>query len=114
MLIKADTYNGMRPLVEFFLPPSLHTPLRGLFSGEQGEQSSARAVVCPGSSAPRPSRRSGPVQAIASHPPTTPWPTALLFHEVSEMKVWLCCILQTLPKVTPGVAPMEEGVFPES
>lgn len=38
----------------------------------------------------------------------------LLICEASETKVWLCRVLQTLPKITPGNARMDEGVFPES
>lgn len=39
---------------------------------------------------------------------------SLLLCQVSQTKVWLCRVPQTLPKITPGNARMDEGVFPES
>lgn len=46
------------------------------------------------------------------HPPSTPWPGALLICKISDAEVWLCRVLQTLPKITPGNARMNEGAFP--
>lgn len=57
----------------------------------------------PGSPAPQPEA-----------PPTLyslAWGLAHLW--VSETKVWLCQVLQTLPKTTRGNTQMDEGVFPE-
>lgn len=47
-------------------------------------------------------------------PHIPPWPGALLIRKVSEAEVWPCRLLQTLPKITPAIARMDEGVFPES
>lgn len=90
-----------------FWPPLSHL---GTFSREKSEQ--CQAIVCPGSPAPRSS--GGSQLTPARGPPTLnslAWGLAHLW--VLETKVWLCQVLQTLPKTTRGNTQMDEGMFPE-
>lgn len=100
--------NAVRRLASSF-GPSLSL---GTCSREQGEQSQSWGLS-----------RISSTQALGGlhppqpepQPPLLPGPgLGLLLREVSETKVWLCRVLQALPKITLGNAQMEEGVFPES
>lgn len=72
----------------------------GTRSGEQGEQCQSRCLLR--------------INSTQSHPPSTPRPWACSSGQVSQTKVWLCLVPQTLPKIAPGNARVDEGVFPES
>ena len=82
----------MRQPVELSLPPP---SLQGGPSLKNG------AAICPGFSAPGLSGGLGPIVYTHIYLP--------VFHKISETKVSLCQVLQTLPKITAGITQIDEG-----